>query len=208
MIYIEGLESNVLTLEQSVDLNYSFEVVSTKKNGRPIPFVLNFISNNLIDAAVYGNTLKIHVDASQILNEETINLTNMLGETYKLTIKPCEYFTYDKDYTFKITSKKFIGDGSLKLKIFSRAVVKFNDEKEDEYEIGWECTYNGKPMAYSITPLEGEGGDYITITPETNILTEFEALVEFTQRESCNKISLMLTNTPMKGITKAEKKVD
>lgn len=200
MLNIIGLENKTINLEKSRDLKYSFTIVSEKDNGRPIPFALTLLSNNNINAVIeYGNKLIINVDASLIMNEEHIVLTNTIGDKLVLKIIPNEYYTMDKTYTFKVTSKKLLDDGSLRLKILS---------KVNDMEIGWKCTYDGKPMAYSITPFENENSDYVMIVPMANIISEFDSLIEFTQEESGEAIKMILTNTPEMGITKIEKKVD
>ena len=98
----------------------------------------------------------------------------------------------DKTYTFKLTSKKFLDDGSLRIKIFS---------KMNDMELGWKCTYDGKPMEYSISTRESDKGENVTIKPISTILSEFTTVIEFAQDESNNVIRLVLTNTPEVGIS-------
>jgi hypothetical protein len=192
MIYIEGLDDNTIRLEKEASSYYSFKVVSQKPNGKPMPFVINFVSSKHINAEIKGDILSIDINSSRILQEETVTLINTLGERCKIMVIPNEYFTMEKTYTFKITSKKLLEDGSLKLKIFS---------KVNDMEIGWECTYDGRPMEYEITPFESEVGEHVIIKPKAEILNEFESLIEFTQKESNKVIKISLTNTPKKGIT-------
>lgn len=200
MLYIEGLENNQIKLEKSTDLTYSFKVVSKKPNNRPIPFFVEHISNeNITTKITFGDTIDIYTDASLIEKEEFIVLSNTIGEFFRIKIIPNEYYTMERTYSFKITSKKFLDDGSLELKVFS----KVNDE-----EIGWKCTYDGKPMSYTISPLDSTESKHVHIVPNGEIMAEFKVLVEFTQDESDNKIRLLLTNTPELGITNVEKKVD
>lgn len=199
MLYIEGLENNTIRLEKSRNIVHSFTVVSRKDNGRPSPFVINFISDSNINAFIEnGNALSIYVDASKILTDEHIILSNALGDSCRLLFIPNEYYTMNRKYTFKVTSKKLLDDGSLNIKVFS---------KVNDMEIGWKCTYCGNPMVYDITPDESEIGEHVVITPRADILSEFDSLLEFTQDESNNKIRLVLTNTPEMGITQI-KKVD
>ena len=79
---------------------------------------------------------------------------------------------------------------------------KVNDE-----EIGWTCTYDGKPMDYIISPYESDKGEYVSISPIVSIISEFDSVIEFTQIESNNKIRITLTNMPNVGISEI-KKVD
>ena len=199
MLYIKGLEDNVLNLDRSTELEYEFTVVSTNSNNMPIPFFIGYSSNqDIIFDIREGDRLVISIDASLVLNEETFIMKNTKGDVLKVKVIPNEYYTMERKYSFKVTSKKFLNDGSLKLKIFS----KVNDE-----EIGWKVTYDGHPMEYSISTCESDKGEHVTISPLVDILSEFESYIEFTQEESNNKIKLMLVNTPEMGISQI-KKVD
>lgn len=198
MFYIEGLENNTLQMEKTDTLDYEFKVISKKDNGKRIPFFIAHVSNEYIDAdIVYGNVLIIHITPSMIIEEGSIRLENIIGESVSIKLIPNEYYTMDKTYTFKLTSKKILDDGSLKLKILS---------KVNDMEIGWKCTYDGKPMEYSISPFESDKGEYVVVKPMATVLSEFTALLEFTQDESGNIIRLSLTNTPEVGISEAIKK--
>lgn len=200
MFYIEGLKNNTIQVEKGEYFEYEYKIVSKKENGRPAPFSLKFVSSDKVNVKiVHGDTIKIEIEPQRILTEENIVLGNSIGETIKIAIIPNEYYLMERTYTFKITSKKLLDDGSLKLKIFS---------KVNDMEIGWKCTYDGKPLSYSITPFESEVGDYVIVTPKSVNLIELDTLIEFTQDESKNTIALILTNTPNMGITNVEKKVD
>lgn len=198
MFYINGLEDNTIRLPKSKSMRYEFKVVSTNSDGKKIPFTFECITTDLIQAGIiYGDTLIIDVNPPLIKNTEAISLVNEDEEYLIIEIIPNEYYMSDKVYNFKATSKKILEDGSLKLKILS---------KVNDMEIGWECTYNGRPMSYSITPFESDKGEYVTIKPTATILNEFKSIVEFTQNESEEKITFELTNTPELGITEATKK--
>ena len=200
MLYIEDLENNIIQLDESLESEYSFKVLSQNNNGSPSPFVVKFISSENISARIeYGNVLNLYIENAMILNEEYIFLRNTVGDTIRITVIPNPYHLMEKTYGFKITSKKYLEDGSLKLKIFS----KMNGE-----DIGWKCTYDGRPMEYSISPFESETSEHVIIKPLADVRNEFETLVEFTQNKSNEIIKILLTNTPSKGITKCEKKVD
>lgn len=198
MLYIKDLEDNTIQLNESEESEYSFNVVSENNNGSSSPFVVKFISSDNIGTRIeYNNILNIYVNNSSILKEEYIFLRNTIGETIRITVIPSPYHLMEKTYTFKITSSKYLEDGSLKLKISS----KMNGE-----DMGWKCTYDGKPMAYSIAPFESEISEHVIIKPLAELANELEALVEFTQNKSNNVIRILLTNTPSKGITNYEKK--
>lgn len=193
MLYIEELKDNVLHLDKAEELYYNFTVVSKKENGRTIPFYLEYVSDDNINVKiVYGANLLINVNPSLVLKEERITLKNTDGEYFLIDIVPNDYYVMEKTYSFKITSKKILEDGSLKLKIFS---------KVNGMEIGWECTYDGKPMKYEITPFNSDSGEHVIIKPMVTILNEFDAIIEFTQKESGKTIKISLKNTPQKGIT-------
>ena len=200
MLYIKDLEDNTIQLNESEESEYSFNVVSENNNGSSSPFVVKFISSENISSRIeYGNILNLYIENAMILNEEYIFLRNTVGDTIRIAVIPSPYHTMEKTYSFKITSSKYLEDGSLKLKISS----KMNGE-----DMGWKCTYDGKPMAYSITPFESEISEHVIIKPLADVRNEFKALVEFTQNKSNNVIKILLTNTPSKGITNYEKKVD
>ena len=193
MLYIKDLENNIIQVDESSESDYSFSIISENNNGSSSPFVVKFISSDDISARIeYGNILNIHITNYKILKEEYIFLMNTVGDNIRITVIPNPYHTMEKKYTFKITSKKYLEDGSLKLKILS---------KMNENEIGWKCTYNGRPMQYGIIPFESKVGEHVIIEPKAEILNEFDALVEFTQNESNNVIKILLTNTPKKGIS-------
>ena len=198
MLKIEGLKNNELILGKGDLFNTSFKV--TSKNGayKRVPFFIDYISNKHISAKImYSDTIVIQLNPSAISKNEYMVLKNTNGDETKITIIPNVYYTIEKTYDFKITFKRVLKNGALSLKILSKA---------NEFDVGWKCTYNGKPMTYLINPMEGENEDKITINPIGEILSEFDSLIEFTQNESNKKIKLLLTNTPNKGITKAEKK--
>lgn len=200
MFYIEGLKNDEIRLEKGEYFEYELKIVSKKDNGRPSPFSLRMVSSEDVNVKITnGDTIKIQVQPHRILAEECIVLVNSVDEVIKLMIIPNEYYLMDKTYAFKITSKKLLDDGSLKLKIFS---------KVNDMDIGWKCTYDGKPLSYSITPFESEIGEHVVIVPQSKPLFEIDTLIEFTQDESKEKITMILKNTPNMGITSAEKKVD
>ena len=191
MLKVEGLNGNEIKLKRCDLFNQEFKVISTNGAYKRVPFFIYYISNkNIIANVMYGNTLTIQMNPSMILYNEYISLKNTNGDSIKLLIIPNDYYTMEKTYEFVLTYKRVLKNGGLSLKVSSTA--------NDNMDIGWKCTYNGKPMSYTITPLESENGGKILIIPNGDIVSEFDSLIEFTQDESNKKIKLLLTNTPNK----------
>ena len=191
------VKDNIIELSKEEHSKYTLDVISQRDNGNKTPFAVDLVSNtNVISANVIGssNMLIIEIDTPNVLNEEYIILKNMQGDRAKITILPNKYYTKEKEYKFKITKKVYEDDGSLKIKILS----KMNDE-----EIGWNCTYKGKPMEYFINPKLSDKSEYVTIAPAVTVVSDFTAILEFTQRGSGNVIRLEVYNTP-EGIKKKE----
>lgn len=191
------VKDNIIELSKEEHSKYTLDVISQRDNGNKTPFAVDLVSNtNVISANVIGssNMLIIEIDTPNVLNEEYIILKNMQGDRAKITILPNKYYTMEKEYKFKITKKVYEDDGSLKIKILS----KMNDE-----EIGWNCTYKGKPMEYFINPKLSDKSEYVTIAPAVTVVSDFTAILEFTQRGSGNVIRLEVYNTP-EGIKKKE----
>ena len=190
------VKDNIIELSKEEHSKYTLDVISQRDNGNKSPFAIDLVSNtNVISANVIGsNMLNVEIDTPNVLNEEYIILKNMQGDRTKITILPNKYYTMEKEYKFKITKKIYEDDGSLKIKILS----KMNDE-----EIGWNCTYEGKPMEYFINPKLSDKSEYVTIAPAVTVASDFIAILEFTQRGSGNIIRLEVYNTP-EGIKKKE----
>ena len=196
MIEIKELNDNTISLNKEDYSKYTLDIISQRDNGNRSPFAIDLVSNvNIITANTVGNSsLNIEIDTPNVLNEEYIILKNMQGDRAKITILPNTYFTMEKEYKFKITKKVYEDDGSLMIKILS----KMNDE-----EIGWDCTYDGKPMEYFIKPKFSDKGEYVRIKPAVTVVNDFTALLKFTQKQSGNVIRLEVYNTP-DGIKKKE----
>lgn len=194
MIRINELEDNIIDLNGNVS-NYELTVESKDSKGKFKAYDVDLVTNDNINVSKHGQTLLVTINIEEILKEETIVLINTLNERLEIKVLPNSYYTMDKNYKFKITKKIYDEDGSLKVKILST----MNDE-----EIGWRCTYDGKPMSYFITPLYSNESGYVVIKQKSNVFSDFDSLIEFTQAESGEVISLNVHNTP-DGI---KKKVD
>lgn len=191
MIYVEGIDGNTIDLNSDQD-TYELSVVSKDENERKSGYDITIVSSKSLTVKKYGDTLSVTADTPNILKEETIVLSNLLGDVLVIRVIPNEYYTMDRTYKFKIGKRTYQNDGSLKVKIIST----MNDGN-----MGWKCTYDGRPMNYVISPFEGEGSCNVVIKPNTNVLSEFDALVVFTQEESGETIRLTLHNTT-EGIKK------
>lgn len=194
MLYIEELKDNIIDLNDEIT-HYEFNVVSLNDRDRYKPYDVVWNTNDSIIINKYGNTLVIDIDIESILKEETIILENTQNDKFKIKVLPNSFTIMEKIYKFKITKRTYQDDGSLRVKILSTL---------NDMEIGWKCTYDGKPINYSIEPLSSDESGYVTIKPIDNILSDFDTVIEFTQDKSKEKISLTIHNTP-DGI---KKKVD
>lgn len=182
IIDLNGIKNDVLTKE--------IKVISQKPNGKAIPFFAEIVSNDSIKVNKNGNNaVVLTIEPPNICQEEFIVFKNAEGEKIKIIIIPNDYFIMEKTYKFKITKKMIGEDGIIRIKILS----KVNDE-----ELGWKCTYTGKPIPYSITPLASNGSGYVTIVRlgTLNVFGEFYSYIKFTQNETNDVITLKIKYTP------------
>jgi hypothetical protein len=94
--------------------------------------------------------------------------------------------TSPKAYKFGITKKTTDGR-KTRIRILS---------KEDNNEIGWKCTYDGKPLNYSINPRESDTSSYVDIELMYELfVNNIPTVLEFTQNKSCEVIELRLNQT-------------
>ena len=194
MFKIKEFEENKRNQENVIDLNglkqYSdnFEILSFTEKLKRVPFHVELISNTNISVIPFGvNSINITIDVQEIVNDEYIILKNLNGEEIRIDIKPNEYFVNDRNYKFKITKSEILENGDLKLKILS----KVNNE-----EMGWRCTYFGKPINYEITPSESNKSEYVTIKLLSSMFVDYKAVLKFEQEESGNEITYYVNNTP------------
>jgi hypothetical protein len=195
MITINDLKNNTINLNNKQS-HYEFNVSSVDDNGNNKNFAIELVtSEHIIVKAFDISSISIDINIPNILKEETIVLKNTANERLEIKVLPNSYYTMKKEYTFKIGKRIYKKDGSLKVKIVSMA---------NDMELGWRCSYDGKPMSYSIFPRSNDVSCYVTITQAATVVSEFDSLIKFTQDESGNEIKLVLHNTP-EGI---KKKVD
>lgn len=209
MISINKTKGNyVLDLNEEPYSEHEMTISSKGEKNKNVPWAVDMVSNPdvITVTSVGNNTLKVEGDISNILSEEYIILKNMRNDTARISIMPNAYYTSPKDYVFKVEGQPTITDGSLKINIVSTEGVNGTTTNAS-----WGCTYDGKPMVYTITPSSGEKGKEgeQQTTQEVNIkfdetievVGEFNTLIEFTQNLSGKIINLTLTNTP-DGISK------
>lgn len=185
MLYVNGLEGNVLDLDKSMDAEYTLNVVSTNKNGKDIPFTVEIVSSECITSNILsGNNLKLTFDLINIKKEESITLVNSIDERYVIKILPNIYLSEEKEYKFKVT-KRQVDDNTIKIKILST---------ENERELGFQCTYDGRPCKYEITPSVSSGSTYVTIKSLTTVSGSFNTLIRFEQDFSNKSIEIIINN--------------
>jgi len=100
----------------------------------------------------------------------------------KVVIKPNILLTSPKTYKFRITKKSTDGR-KTSIRILS---------KENDNEIGWECTYDGKPLNYSIEPMSSDKSGNVDIEVLDELFTDVPSVIEFTQNRSGEIIKLVL----------------
>lgn len=195
MFYIKGLENNIIDLDGFDEYSEEFEVVSLNDNDKRQPCGIEYISNEGIEVTFFGvNFVRISIDVSEIINDEYIILKNYIDETITLTVKPNQYYVDDKDYKFKITKSEFKDNNDLRLKILSKVNGK---------ELGWKCTYDGKPISYSITPMENDKSCFINVKLLSQLFVDYTSVLIFEQDESGETIEYNILNTP-EGMKKAD----
>lgn len=195
MFIINDLENNVIDLEGLKEYDKEFEVLSLNDKGKRQPFSVELVTNENIKISVLDvNIIKIIINVQAIVNEEFIVFKNYIGEKINISVKPNMYFVDDKEYKFKVTKSEIRENGDLRLKILS----KVNGE-----EIGWKCIYNGKPVSYSITPMENTKSCFITIKLLSQLFVDYTSTLMFEQEESGEIIEYKIYNTP-DGMKKAD----
>lgn len=178
--------------EYILDLNevpydeHTIKVSSVNSNGEHIPWGIEMMSNNFISAEPgINDTLNVYIDIENLTNDAFILIRNYEKERLKIVIKPNILISSPKTYKFRI-SKKSTDGRKTKIRILS---------KENNNEIGWKCTYNGKPLNYSIVPMESDKSEYVNIEVIDELFTEIDSIIEFTQDKSGEVILLKLHQT-------------
>lgn len=194
MFIIKNLSNNTIDLTNINEYSNDFEIFSFNDNEKIQPYYIEYISNEGISLTKFDtNFLNVTIDIEAIIENEYFILKNLIGERLTINIKPNENYIRDKTFKFKITKQEFKEDNILKLKILS----KMNDD-----EIGWKCTYDGKPISYQITPMESNQSSYVTIKLMANMINDFISTIIFKQDGSGRIIKYHIKNTP-NGMEKA-----
>ena len=195
MISIDNLKDNVISLTRTENdvFEQELEVVSKNKRGNAIPFSIEEVSSDCIQADTFGgSSVKLVVDTPNVTQDEYIILKNSKNERSKITIKANPYYASARNYSFSVTGNAI--NGILTLQIESK-------ENNSNTPISWSCTYQGQPIGYDITPLNGNGGTepetVVVKNKDGNVIyNEINSLLEFTQKESNNIIQGTFKNTP------------
>jgi hypothetical protein len=145
------------------------------------------VSSELVSASMGADvSLIVTVDVENMKDESFILLRNYAKERMKIILKPNITITSPKTYKFRITKKTTDGR-KTRIRILS---------KEDDNEIGWKCTYDGKPLNYSIKPRESDKSGYVDIELLDELFIDnIPTILEFTQNKSCEVIELRLNQT-------------
>lgn len=181
-------EQFILDLNEHPYDEHTITIASQGRTGNHLPWGVEMVSCGLVSAEPAGSdALNIHVDIENLDEECFILLKNYNKERIKIMVKPNNLLTIkpESSYNFRI-SKKRINGRKVNIKILS---------KEDDNEVGWKCTYDGKPLHYSITPMESNKSDNVTIEVLDELFTEMPAVIEFTQEKSGKVIELKLKQT-------------
>lgn len=183
MIFIKQIPNGIINLEGVKEYNWNFQVITKNKNGKDQSFFISYISNDAISVETVGlNGINISIDVKNILQDEYFQITTINGETMLVTVKPNTSNTEEKIYRFELTKSEVIEKGSLKIRLLS---------KVNKKEIGWKCTYEGKPISYEITPLEKDKSGFVTIKLLSNLFVRhYDSSIIFTQNESEKTITL------------------
>jgi len=198
MIKIDELKDNLIDLGGIKEYNVNFSVDSYNANGKRQPFFVERVSSKDISVSIFAvNSINISINVKNIVNDEFIVLKNIINERLVINIKPNNYYSDDRVYKFKISKQEERENGEIRIRLLS---------KVNKDEIGWKCTYDGRPMSYTITPMESNKSGYVTIRSNMNMVANFTSLLIFTQDESNEEIRFKILNTPegMKLIDKAD----
>ena len=184
MFKIDNIEREyILDLNERPYNNHSVKVTSEVAPNRRLPWGVELVSSSLIKATLGANDiLNIFVDMEKLMEDAFVLLRNYNKERMKIIIKPNFITIEPKEYTFKITKKSTEGK-KVRIRLLS---------KENDREMGWECTYQGKPLNYSIEPLKSDKSGYVDIELLDDATTDFQTVIEFTQNKSKKTIELRL----------------
>jgi hypothetical protein len=184
MIRIDNFEKEyILDLNENPYDEHILTIESRGDKGNNLPWAVELINNSSITAVRgTGDTLHVTLDVEELKSDAFIVLRNYKKERLKIFVKHNALLSAPKTYKFRI-SKKSTDGRKTKIRILS---------KENNKEIGWKCTYDGKPLNYSITPMESDKSGNVEIELIDELFTNISSVIEFTQEKSGEKISLYL----------------
>ena len=181
-----NVNENILDLNENPYDEHEIKIDSRGRNDKRIPWGVEMVSSKLINVEQgAGDTLKVTLDVENLKEDGFILLRNYNKERLKIIVKHNILLTMDRTYKFRI-SKKSTDGRKTRIRILSKA---------DNDEIGWKCTYDGKPLNYSITPMESDKSSYVDIEVLDELFTNVPSVIEFTQDRSGEVISLKLNQT-------------
>lgn len=183
------MKVNDIEKEFVLDLNnfpydeHELKIESQGRNGQFLPWNVEIVSHPGINVKPLSKgVLSILLDSESLSTDETIVLGNYEKEKMVIKIIHNDYLSKPKKYTFRV-SKKEVNGRHTRIRIIS---------KEDKSEIGWKCTYDGKPLNYTIKPMKASRSGYVDIELNSRVFTNVNTLIEFTQEKSDNVIKLVL----------------
>ena len=184
MIKINGFENKfILDLNVNPVDEHEFTVIS--KNGpEELSWGVELVSLNEISVMKHsGNKLSINLDVNTLNKDGFILLRNYNKERLVVEIIHNEELSREKEYTFKFENEKVEGK-KITIDILSQ---------EESKEMSWACTYDGRPLKYSISPKRSEKSEKVEIVLLSPVSNEFKSIIEFTQDKSDKIIKLKLT---------------
>lgn len=184
MIKINGFE-NKFILDLNVNPVDEHELTVISKNGNEdLSWGVELVSLNEISVMKHsGNKLSINLDVNTLNKDGFILLRNYNKERLVVEIIHNEELSREKEYTFKFENEKVEGK-KITIDILSQ---------EESKEMSWACTYDGRPLKYSISPKRSDKSEKVEIVLLSPVSNEFKSIIEFTQDKSDKIIKLKLT---------------
>ena len=184
MIKINGFENKfILDLNVNPVDEHEFTVIS-KNGNEELSWGVELVSLNEISVMKHsGNKLSINLDVNTLNKDGFILLRNYNKERLLVEIIHNEELSREKEYTFKFENEKVEGK-KIAIDILSQ---------EESKEMSWACTYDGRPLKYSISPKRSDKSEKVEIVLLSPVSNEFKSIIEFTQDKSDKIIKLKLT---------------
>jgi hypothetical protein len=184
MIKINGFENKfILDLNVNPVDEHELTVISND-DGEELSWGVELVSLNEISVMKHsGNKLSINLDVNTLNKDGFILLRNYNKERLVVEIIHNEELSREKEYTFKFENEKVEGK-KITIDILSQ---------EESKEMSWACTYDGRPLKYSISPKRSDKSEKVEIVLLSPVSNEFKSIIEFTQDKSDKIIKLKLT---------------